>query len=463
MDALPVDEALPRLKTVLAERTAAVLVAPPGAGKTTRVPLALLDRPWLGGRRLIVLEPRRLAARAAARRMAALLGEPVGETVGYRMRLDTKVGPRTRIEVVTDGVFVRQLQHDPALAGIGLVLFDEIHERSLDSDLNLALCLEVQGALRRDLRLLAMSATLDGAAIARLMGDAPVLTSAGGQFPVETIHLERPAPGKVEDAVAAAVRRALGETDGDILVFLPGAAEIRRVQRRLDDLPAEVRVAPLYGELPQGEQDAAILPDQSGRRRVVLATSIAETSLTIEGVSVVIDSGLMRLPRFEPRTGMSGLETVRVSQAASDQRRGRAGRLGPGRCYRLWPEAEQRALLAFTPPEMRAADLAPLALELACWGAAPATLAWLEPPPAASFAQAQGLLVELGALDGAGRVTAHGRAMARFGVHPRLAHMMLAGHARGAGRLAAALAAILSERDLVKARPGARDADLRLR
>ncbi|HUA54364.1 MAG TPA: ATP-dependent helicase HrpB [Candidatus Sulfotelmatobacter sp.] len=461
---LPIEPVIPALRQILETSVNVVLQAPPGAGKTTRVPLALLDATWLAGRRLIVLEPRRLAARAAARRMADLLGESVGETVGYRMRLDTKVSARTRIEVVTDGVFVRQLQSDPELTGVGLVAFDEIHERSLDSDLNLALCLEVQGALRRDLRLIAMSATLDGAAVARLLGDAPVLTSEGRSFPVETIHLERPAPGALEDAVAATVRRALAETGGDILVFLPGAAEIRRVAQRLDDLgDGGVRVAPLYGDLPQAEQDAAILPDPSGRRRVVLATAIAETSLTIEGVTVVIDSGLMRLPRFEPRSGMTGLETVRVSQAASDQRRGRAGRLGPGRCYRLWPEAEQRALLAFTPPEMRAADLAPLALELACWGAEPGALAWLDPPPDAAFEQGRALLAGLGALDPGGRITAHGRAIARFGVHPRLAHMMLAGHALGHGRLAAILAAVLGERDVVKARPGARDADLRLR
>jgi ATP-dependent helicase HrpB len=458
---LPIDSILPELQAAFDTSMSIVLQAPPGAGKTTRVPLALLDRPWLAGRRMILLEPRRLAARAAARRMASTLGEAVGETVGYRMRLDTKVGPRTRIEVVTDGVFVRLLQQDPALSNIGLVLFDEVHERSLDGDLNLALCLEVQDALRPDLRLLAMSATLDGAALARLLGEAPVLTSEGRSFPVETVYLDRRPGDAVEDAVAAAVRRALAEARGDILVFLPGTAEIRRVAQRLDDLDA--RVAPLYGDLPQAEQDAAIQPDPAGRRRVVLATSIAETSLTIEGVGIVIDAGLMRVPRFDPRTGMTGLETIRVSQASSDQRRGRAGRLGPGRCYRLWSEAGQRALLPFTPAEMLAADLAPLALELASWGAEPAQLAWLDPPPAAAFAQARALLVALGALDEAGRITEHGRAMARFGVHPRLAHMMLAGASLGLGRTAAAVAAALSERDLVKTRPGARDADLRLR
>ncbi|MBV8169899.1 MAG: ATP-dependent helicase HrpB, partial [Alphaproteobacteria bacterium] len=461
LNALPIDSVIPRLRELFDSSLNLVLQAPPGAGKTTRVPLALLDQAWLGGQRIIVLEPRRLAARAAARRMAALRGESVGDTVGYRMRMDTKVGPTTRIEVVTDGVFVRMLQQNPALEGIGLVVFDEIHERGLDGDLNLALCLEVQGALRRDLHLLAMSATLDGAALARLLGDAPVLTSEGRSFAVETVHLERPAPKDVEDAVAATVRRALAETDGDILVFLPGAAEIRRVQARLDDV-RDARIAPLFGELSQAEQDAALDPDRHGRK-VVLATSIAETSLTIAGITVVIDSGLMRLPRFDPRTGMSGLETVRVSQASADQRRGRAGRLGPGRCYRLWPEAEQRGLAPFTPPEILAADLAPLALELAHWGADPGQLAWLDAPPAAALEQARATLTDLGALDADGRITAHGRDMERFGVHPRLAHMMLGGHARGAGRLAAALAAILSERDLVKARPGARDADLRLR
>jgi ATP-dependent helicase HrpB len=460
---LPIESVIPDLKRIFDASVNVVLQAPPGAGKTTRVPLALLDEPWLAGQRVILLEPRRLAARAAARRMAALLGESVGETVGYRMRMDTKIGPKTRIEVVTDGVFVRMLQQDPALSGIGLVGFDEIHERSLDSDLNLALCLEMQGALRRDLRLLAMSATLDGAALARLLGDAPMVTSEGRSFPVETIYLDRPgATDRIEDAVASAVRRAVGEASGDILVFLPGAAEIRRVQQRLDDL-AMLRITPLYGDLPQAEQDAAIQPDPTGRRKIVLATSIAETSLTIEGISIVIDSGLMRVPRFDPRTGMTGLETVRVSQASADQRRGRAGRLGPGRCYRLWSEAGQRALLPFTSPEILAADLAPLALELACWGAEPTQLAWLDAPPVAAYDQARALLSGLGALDGAGRITPHGNAMARFGVHPRLAHMMLAGQAMGLGRTAAALAAVLSERDLVKARPGARDADLRLR
>ncbi|MBL6617935.1 MAG: ATP-dependent helicase HrpB [Reyranella sp.] len=462
MDALPVDEALPRLKEALAARNAAVLVAPPGAGKTTRVPLALLDAPWLAGRKIVMQEPRRLAARAAARRMAATLSESVGETVGYRVRLDTKVGPRTRIEVVTDGLFLRMLQDDPSLEGIGCVIFDELHERGLETDLSFALVREAQTALREDLRVIAMSATLDPGPVAERLGGAPVIESAGRMFPIDTRYLAREPSGRIEDVVASTIRRALVEEDGSALVFLPGVGEIRHVEERLS-LGASVDVAPLYGDLSPAEQDRAIAPSPTGRRKVVLATSIAETSLTIEGVRIVIDCGLMRVPRFSPRSGMTRLETVRVSQASSDQRRGRAGRLEPGVCYRLWPEEAQRGLLPFTPPEILDADLAPMALELALWGADDATLPWLTPPPAASLATARALLADLGALDAAGAITPHGRAMARLGQHPRLAHLVLKGRELGQGRIAALLAAILSERDFLRLPPGQRDVDLRHR
>ncbi|TAJ84115.1 ATP-dependent helicase HrpB [Reyranella sp.] len=464
MDSLPVDEALPRLKEALAARNAAVLVAPPGAGKTTRVPLALLDASWLGRGKIVMQEPRRLAARAAARRMAATLGEAVGETVGYRVRLDTKVGPRTRIEVVTDGLFLRMLQDDPSLDGIGCVIFDELHERGLETDLSFALVREAQTALREDLRVIAMSATLDPGPVADRLGGASVVESAGRMFPVDTRYLDRESTGRIEDGVATAVRRALSEESGSALVFLPGVGEIRRVEERLHGLGGDVDVAPLYGDLSPAEQDRAIAPSPVSRRKIVLATSIAETSLTIEGVRIVIDSGQMRVPKFSPRSGMTRLETVRVSQASADQRRGRAGRLEPGVCYRLWPEETQRGLLPFTPPEILDADLAPLALELAAWGANDAaSLPWLTPPPASSLATARALLTDLAAIDDNGAITPHGRAMVRLGQHPRLAHLVLKGREMGQGRVAALLAAILSERDFLRLPPGQRDADLRHR
>lgn len=473
---LPIDAVLPDLIDQLDRVGVCLLQAPPGAGKTTKVPLALLDQPWMAGRKILVLEPRRLAARAAARRMAAMLGEPVGETVGYRVRLDSKVGPRTRIEVVTDGLFLRQLQEDAELSQVGAVLFDEFHERGIDSDLALALVQETRAALRDDLRLVVMSATLDGAPIARLLGDnsdtpAPTVTSEGRAFPVEVRHLDAPPQGtRMEDAVASTIRRAMREERGNVLVFLPGAGEIRRVASSLDDgsLPAGTIIAPLYGDLTAEAQDLAIAPGPPGIRKIVLATPIAETSLTIEGIRIVVDSGLMRAPRFDPRSGMTRLVTVKASQASAEQRRGRAGRLEPGVCYRLWPEAAQRALPAFNSPEILEADLAPLALELAVWGVAnPTDLNWLDAPPSAATRQARELLRELGALGGdegaAGGVTAHGRRMAGLGVHPRLAHMMLQGRDMGIGALACEVAALLGERDILRAQPGFRDADLRLR
>ena len=460
MTSLPVDEALPRLKAVLAEGPAAVLVAPPGAGKTTRVPLALLDAAWLGERKIIMQEPRRLAARAAARRMAATLGEAVGETVGYRVRLDSKVGPRTRIEVVTDGLFLRMLQDDPSLEGVGCVIFDELHERGLETDLSFALVRESQQALREDLRVIAMSATLDPGPVSERLGSAPVVESAGRMFPVDTRYLDREASSRFEDGVASAVRNALTQESGSVLVFLPGVGEIRRVEERLQGLAANVDVAPLYGDLSPADQDRAISPSPAGRRKVVLATSIAETSLTIEGVRIVIDGGLMRVPRFSPRSGMTRLETVRVSQASADQRRGRAGRLEPGVCFRLWTEEAQRGLLPFTPPEILDADLAPLALELAAWGVTDAsTLPWLTPPPASALATARTLLLYLGAIESGGAITPHGRAMVRLGQHPRLAHLVLKGRELRQGKVAALIAAILGERDFLRER----DVDLRHR
>ncbi|MEB3103697.1 ATP-dependent helicase HrpB [Ferviditalea candida] len=464
---LPIEEVLPALKAALQFNTSAVLSAPPGAGKTTRVPLALLDEPWLLGRRILMLEPRRLAARTAARYMAALLGEQTGETVGYRVKLDTRVGAATRIEVVTEGVLTRILQDDPALENVGLVIFDEFHERSIHADLGLALCLQSQAVLRDDLRILVMSATLEADPIAALLGGVPVLSSEGRAFPVETVYLDRSAAGRIEQAAVQAIAEAIERFPGDILVFLPGTGEIRRVAAGLAEigLGPDVRIASLYGDLPQQEQDRAIAPAKPGERKIVLSTSIAETSLTVEGVRIVIDSGLMRVPRFSPRTGMTRLETVAVSKAASDQRRGRAGRLGPGICLRLWSEAEDRRLAPRSTPEILEADLAPLALELAAWGVvAPAELRWLDPPPAAAYQQARELLAQLGALDGSGALTPHGRRMAELGLHPRLAHMILKAIPLGLGELACELAALLEGRDILRrSGGGAPDADLRLR
>jgi ATP-dependent helicase HrpB len=428
--------------------------APPGAGKTTVVPPALLNAEWLGGRRIVMLEPRRLAARAAAHRMASLRGEEVGRTIGYRTRLDTRVTAATRIEVVTEGVLTRMLQSDPTLEGYGLVIFDEFHERSLQGDTGLALVLHTRRLVRPDLRVLVMSATLDGAAVSRLIDDAPIITSVGRMFDVETRYRSAPAASRRSDFdasyVSTAVASALGETNGDVLVFLPGAPEINRVASLLGErrLAPEVDVIALHGSLDPREQDRAISPGVPGRRKVVLATSIAETSLTIEGIHVVVDSGLSRRSRFSPRTGMSRLETVRVSRASADQRRGRAGRTAPGICYRLWGEDENPSLQAFAPPEIVEADLAPLALDLAVAGVAdPTELEWLDVPPIAAYSQAHELLRQLHAIDDSDRVTTHGKAMAQLGLHPRLAHMILRAADSGHGRMACRVAAILGERD----------------
>ncbi|MDX1568129.1 MAG: ATP-dependent helicase HrpB [Longimicrobiales bacterium] len=479
---LPVVEVLPEIRQALRREGAGVIVAPPGAGKTTLVPLVLLDEPWLDDRKIIVLEPRRLAARAAARRMSALLGEDdAGGTVGYRVRMDTKVGPGTRIEVVTEGVLTRMLQSDPSLSDVGAVIFDEFHERSLPADLGLALALHSRTLLRDDLRLLVMSATLDAAPVAELLGGdertdddraggepgpaAPVISSSGRTYPVETRFLSRPVDGRIEPAVVSAVRRALDEEEGDLLVFLPGAGEIRRTAEALQDggLPSRVEVFPLFGSLSRGRQDRAIAPSSPGGRKVVLATSIAETSLTIEGVRVVVDSGLMRVPRFDPDTAMTRLETIRVTRDSADQRRGRAGRTAPGVCYRLWTKGEDRGLVPHRRPEILEADLAPLVLELAVWGAGPDELRWLDPPPGAAVAQGEELLQELGVLDPSGAVTDHGRRIVDVGLHPRLAHMLVRSGEIGLGRLGCDLAGLLGDRDVLSGDGRPPDADLRLR
>ena len=462
---LPIHEALPALKAALADRNAAVLVAPPGAGKTTVVPLELLAESWVGAGKLIVLEPRRLAARAAAERMAATLGEPVGQTVGFRVRMQSKVSAATRIEVVTEGVFTRMILSDPELAGVACVIFDEFHERSLDADLGLALARDAQSLLREDLRILVMSATLDGAAVARLLSAAPIIESQGRAWPVETHYLGRDDRLRLEDRCVRAVERALATESGGILVFLPGQGEILRTAERLRERalstqggPA-VEIAPLYGALDPRDQDRAIAAAPRGRRKVVLATSIAETSLTIQGVRVVIDAGQARVPRFDPASGLTRLATVLVSRAAADQRRGRAGRTEPGVCYRLWDEAENRALPAYADPEILDADLSGLALDLARWGAKDAaSLAFLDPPPAAAFAEARSLLARLEALTVGGVLTPHGRALSELPLPPRLAHMVLKANETDQAPRAARIAALITERNL-----GGRDVDLRHR
>ena len=456
--ALPIDAVLPELTGALRAHNAAVVVAPPGAGKTTRVPLVLADEAWAAGKKILVLAPRRLAARAAAARMAATLGEAVGATVGYRVRFAAKVSRATRIEVVTEGVFARLVLDDPALTGVAAVVFDEFHERSLDADLGLALARDVQLGLREDLKLLVMSATLDGARVGRLLDNAPVIESAGRAFPVETRYLGRDTQQPVERQVADAVVRALRTDAGSLLVFLPGAAEIRRteafVRERITD--SEIDVVALYGALDADIQDRAIAPAPPGRRKVVLATSIAETSLTIEGVRVVIDSGLARVPRYEPDVGLTRLETVRVSRASADQRRGRAGRTEPGVCYRLWDEPQTAALEPANQPEILAADLSGFMLDLAFWGVAdPAALVFLDQPPAPALSEARSLLRALGAVDHDGRITDEGRRLRRLPLPPRLARMVVDAADLGEAELAAKVAVVLTERGL-----GGNDVDL---
>ena len=459
---LPIEDALPTLREALARVGAAVLQAPPGAGKTTRAPIALLDEPWLAGRRILMLEPRRVAARAAAARMADVLGEHPGGRVGYRIRHEARVGALTKVEVLTEGILARMLQHDPALEDVGLVIFDEFHERSLHADLGLALTLQSRAILRGDLRVLVMSATLDGVPVAALLGQAPTITSEGRQHSVATRYLPPRRGLKTEAAVASAVRTALAEEEGDVLAFLPGAAEIRRTVALLGSVAAEI--LPLHGTLSPGDQQRALQPASSGRRKVVLATSIAETSLTIDGVRIVVDSGWSRVPRYSPRTGMTKLVTVRVSRASADQRRGRAGRQAPGVCYRLWSAAEDAMLVERNSPEILEADLAPLALDLAAAGVIdPGELAWLDPPPPAALGAAVELLRQLGALDATGRPTPHGRRMTRFALHPRLSHMVLRGRALGAGGLACELAALLAERDVLGRSEAGTDPDIDLR
>jgi ATP-dependent helicase HrpB len=448
---LPIDAVLDDLARTLGGNNAAVLVAPPGAGKTTRVPLALLDEPWARAKKIIVLEPRRIAARASAERMAQTLGQRVGETVGYRVRFGSKVSRATRIEVVTEGIFSRQILDDPELKGVAAVLFDEFHERSLDADLGLALARDAQVGLREDLRILVMSATLDGARVAKLLGEAPVIASEGRAFPVETRYLGKKADAPLERQMAEAIAMALRADPGSVLAFLPGAAEIRRTQNFLAERihDASIEIVPLFGALDAAVQDRAIAPAPKGQRKVVLATSIAETSLTIEGVRIVVDSGMARVPRYEPDIGLTRLETVRASRAAVDQRRGRAGRTEPGVCYRLWDEPQTASLAAYTQPEILSADLSSLLLDLAQWGVTdPSTLAFLDPPPAPALKEAKSLLLELGALDADGRITAEGNSLRALALPPRLARMIVDSHRLGAGEEAAAIAAVLTERGL---------------
>ena len=445
---LPILSVIPQLLDRMGEANSLILAAPPGAGKTTVVPLALLDQPWLSGQKLLLIEPRRLAARTAAERMASTLEENTGETVGYRTRLQSRIGPSTRIEVITEGVFTRMILDDPALEGVGAVLFDEFHERSLDADLGLALARESQAILRDDLRLVVMSATLDVAGVSRLMPEAPVIETHGRAFPVDTVYLGRSPSERLEEAVAKAVSQALGEQTGSILVFLPGQGEIHRAVRLLNERlrHPHVDVVGLYGALDKAEQDRAIEPALPGRRKVVLATSVAETSLTIQGVRVVIDAGLSRVPRFEPSSGLTRLATVKVSRSSAEQRRGRAGRVEPGVCYRLWDEEQTRGLVAHQRPEIQEADLTAFALDLARWGTKTTKdLALIDQPPAGAFSEARRVLTALKALDEKGELTAHGQRLARIPLSPRLAHMVSVASDRGDARTGALVAAILSE------------------
>ena len=448
---LPVHLIVPELKAALAD-SSAVLSAPPGSGKTTIVPLALLDEPWLKGKKILILEPRRLAARAAAARMASILGERVGKTVGYQVRFDSKISGDTVIEVLTEGILTRRIQNSADLNGVGLVIFDEFHERSIHADLALALCLDLC-QIKEDLRLLVMSATLETGTISRLLGDVPVITGEGQSHGVAIDYLEQEAKGRISDVTSANVRKVVKEQQGDVLVFLPGAGEIKDVHRQLgnDESLSHIRILPLFGDLSQKEQDLAIMacPDRS--RRIILATSIAETSITIEGVGCVIDSGWSRRPRFEPGNGLTRLATIRVSRAAARQRAGRAGRLGPGYCLRLWTRAEHHSLIPFHPPEIVAVDLANLVLELALWGVSdPAELCWLDPPRSGPYKQAETLLLSLGAVDKSGRITDAGKRLASLPMHPRLGYMLLMAGKMGQGSMACDIAAILSERDILR-------------
>jgi ATP-dependent helicase HrpB len=459
---LPIDIVLPELRAAFLRRKNVVLSADPGTGKTTRVPLALLDEPWLEGKKIIMLEPRRLAATRSATYMAQQLGEKVRETIGYRIRGETRIGKSTRIEVLTEGILTRILQNDPALLDIGLIIFDEFHERSIHADIGLALTLDVQENLRNDLRILVMSATLDGLAIASLLGDAEIVKSEGRSFPVITHYHPRRHNDNIESLVASTVLRALRENKGDLLVFLPGQREIRRTDSILSEmnLPENIIVHKLFGDAPVSLQQKALAPADNNKRKIILATSIAETSLTIDGVSVVIDSGLARTPRFDPRRGMSGLITIPVSQSSADQRRGRAGRQMPGVCYRLWSENQNAQLQKFAQPEIAVADLAPLALEFAQWGTPDGTgLKFLDTPPEQNLKQAVDLLKKLGALDSGGKITKHGQVMNELGIHPRLAHMLIRGKELGFGNLACDVAALLEERGLLR---GDNDADIDL-
>ncbi|MBU1405957.1 MAG: ATP-dependent helicase HrpB [Proteobacteria bacterium] len=467
---LPIHDILPELRTRLTSREAVVLSAPPGSGKTTVTPLALLGEPWLAGKTILMLEPRRLAARLAAGFMARQLNEEIGRTVGYRVRFEAKVSPATRVEVVTEGVLTRRMQDDPDLAGVGLVIFDEFHERSLQGDLALALCLDVMSGLRDDLKLLIMSATLDTGSVSQLLGNAPVVVGTGRSYPVGVEYSKggqmlQPNPREIAKQMAAAVHRALVEQPGDILAFLPGGAEIRHTQALLTAglPPNEIVVHPLYGDMSLAAQTAAVQPNRQGRRRIILATPIAETSVTIEGIHTVVDSGWKRSPKFDPNSGLSRLTTQRISQASATQRAGRAGRLGPGHCYRLWSTGEEHGLKPFDPPEIMTADLSQLALDLARWGVtSPDGLRWLDPPPAGHFTQAQSVLHALGALDKQRRITPLGKKMADLPAHPRLGHMLLAASKDNATDLACDLAALLSERDIIKGRERSADIEDRL-
>lgn len=467
MNELPIRRVLPELLERMRSGTSAVLVAEPGAGKTTQVPLAFLNEAWLSGRKIVMLEPRRLAARSAAEYMSRMLGEQPGETVGYRVRMDSRTSRRTKIEVVTEGILTRMLQSDAGLEDVGMVIFDEFHERNLQGDLGLALALESKAVLREDLRILVMSATLEAEPVAALLGDAPVVNCPGRQFPVETVYRPPAAGSALEKHMAAVIREASAGHPGDVLAFLPGKGEIRKVQAELESggVPAGFVIRPLYGQLPQKEQDAAVQPDPEGRRKWILATSIAETSLTIDGVRIVVDSGYMRTQLFSARTGMPYLATDRVSRASADQRRGRAGRTAPGIAYRLWSHETQNHLRSRNAPEILQTDLAPLALELAAWGVQnPAGMAWLDPPPEAAYERGRELLQRLGAVRRDGSVTDKGKRMAEIGLHPRLSAMMLQAEKLGQSGLAAVLAAILQERDIFRSGAGAPpDSDIRSR